>query len=224
MSFSDFPVTDKTLEGVLRDLYLRSDEQARRASPPVPAALVFNGGTVAHTLNPVDFPVGITFGEADASYPGGAFGVVEVVKFADARAVQRVTYKGDVTYISATYQRSSAGVGAAWGPWIFAAGNTGWVTISSNFLDATATIKRDGDEGSLRATVRTDVPTGTSSLDVTSTGIPAHFRPPHNTFGAGYSAGVSVSALLRPDGTVAISNRNSIALTGDILITIPIMY
>jgi hypothetical protein len=187
------------------------------------AELVFNGGTIAHSALPSSFPVGITIGSADGSFPA-SFGTVEVVKVLDVRTVQRFTEKGAAhPEQNGSWHRASID-GGTWGPWIMDAGSTDWVNVSSNFLDATASIKRTASVGSLRLSVNTDVPTGTSSVDVTSTPLAAIWRPPFITNGTAYSAGVSATAFLRPDGTVAISNRNSIALTGAILVTIPIMY
>lgn len=82
---------------------------------------VHDGGTIAHTLNPPDFPVGLTIGQADASYPstysslGGALATVEVVKYNSTRAVQRTSSKGDG--LVRTWQRGSASDGSTWGPW-----------------------------------------------------------------------------------------------------------
>lgn len=105
-------------------------------------------------------------------------------------------------------------------------GDTGWVDVAPYFLEATsADIKRVGSTGMLRATVGVDIPTGTSSMDVTSTPLPIEWRSPHNMFGAAFAVGgVSATAFFRSNGTVAISNRNAIALTGNISFSIPIMY
>lgn len=92
---------------------------------------VHNGGMIAHTASPTSFPYGITVGESDSSYPTGVYGVVEVVKHAGTRAVQRVTYKGDSIDVAPTYQRSAAGDGSTWGAWIQTAGDTGWATLTT---------------------------------------------------------------------------------------------
>lgn len=302
MPLSDFPAADKSLEGVLRDLYQRSDEQARRVGPERLSAAgrqvgdwndalddgfywslgtalngpssinnsnsimgwvvntftdtglmgtrqyaarstlnvletryrstvgtwtdwqmigTYNAGTIPESKAPDTFPVGVTHGFSDASYPGGVGSVVEVVHSQAARTVMRATRKGDVPLASATYERSASGAGSTWGPWILIAGDTGWVDLSAHFAAGSSVYARQsGATAMMRGLCPTDIAIGTGITDITTSAIPTEWRPSGvlpNSWGSLYSGGYSATVLLRPVGTVAVSNRNPGTLVSDLL-------
>lgn len=190
-----------------------------------PGTLVLNAGTIDHDTLPTSFTTRhITIGVSDADFPAGIGGLVEVIHYTAARTIQRVTYKGDNSVPSQAWLRSASGSGSTWGAWQRVSGTLdSWASISSSFLDASVSAQRDGKMAMIRGSTNTDIPIGTSSTDITSTPIPSEWRPSGNAWGAAYSAGVSATALLRPDGTVAISNRNAIALTGTVFFSITYM-
>lgn len=128
MSFTDFPVTDKTLEGILRDLYLRSDQQARRG---LPERLQTVGRLVADWNDARE--VGFYASDAAAlNSPDSAKRWVGQV-FADStgaliQEVRSSSVASTTADFLQTYRRRWSG--SAWSSWLLLTSDSGWQALS----------------------------------------------------------------------------------------------
>jgi hypothetical protein len=181
-------------------------------------------GDVPGTDAPAVFPLGLSLGNAtgDEGYPAaGLLLTVEVVKWSNTRCVQRIYEKGDSTLRRYWYRSAVGTTGEEWGRWVTAGGESGWTDISGSFLSATVEVRALGDNVLMRGTTETDVAIGTGLTNIASVGgVPSAWRPTANTWGSAYNAGMSMTALIRTDGSVALSNRNASAITGTISFSI----
>jgi hypothetical protein len=86
---------------------------------------VFNEGALDVSRNPASFRVGYTLGECGAGTWPTTLGLVEVVKYSNVRAIQRVTEKSGG---GERVHHRSAVDGSTWGPWVVDSAN--WVLQS----------------------------------------------------------------------------------------------
>jgi hypothetical protein len=214
-----FPPIRKDFEGLQTDIMDRVVGQERRRSKPVPGRLGPNGQEITDwnlALSP-----GFYYGLVGALNAPGAGSWQGYVTRTDNRIVQ-VAFRALSTEFYQPMTRYWDGT--AWGAWR-AQGylDTGAVTISGNFSDAVVTVRAVGPNALMRGTINTDIATGTGSVDVTSSAVATQWRPTGIMVGSGYVSGMSVAVFLRPDGSVAVGNRNAIAITAGITFTIAYM-
>lgn len=108
--------------------------------------------------------------------------------------------------------------------WVLGArngGDTGWVDLSSYFLDASVEGRRDGVEIEIRGTIQTDIATGTGLTAVHATALPGEWRPTGlAAYGTAYSGGMALAVRVNTAGSVELSNRNAVNIAGAIPFTI----
>lgn len=85
----------------------------------------FNGGTLSASTPPSGYALGVTFGDADSSFPT-SLAVVEVVKKVDIRTVQRVSEKSGW---QRTWHRTAVD-SATWSPWVLDGGDSDWKNLT----------------------------------------------------------------------------------------------
>lgn len=171
-----------------------------------PVGAGYNMGTIEASLPPSAFPSGLSYGQSGSGFPT-SLSTIEVVRYADTRAVQRCYEKGDGALKRAWHRNGLDS--STWGPWALDSADSGDVSITPALGSGTITLRQSGSYVQVWGSL-----TGLSLADGTNHtlgNVPNPYRPAsgarRNGGGdLGSAANFVVPMWVDPSGNIRVRN------------------